>query len=74
LKGIAGVPRRGARLARHQEQSTDVYEDYESDERWLNDQTGHRNSESAQRLSGAGARGDPGKVRGDTAPGARGSV
>jgi hypothetical protein len=47
------VPRFGAHRRRHprrgsgiRRKATDVYEDYESDERVLNDQTGHRNSET----------------------------
>jgi hypothetical protein len=47
LERIAGVtPVEGRGWYGIRRKTTDVYEDYESDERVLNDQTGHRNSET----------------------------
>ena len=47
LERIAGVtPVEGRGWYGIRRKATDVYEDYESDERVLNDQTGHRNSET----------------------------
>jgi len=48
IAGVASVPGRGwYGIRRH---ATDVYEDYEADERVLNDQTGHRSSETRREV------------------------